>query len=164
MLESKYYQPIEWRESENLPFFDLLGIECMVIMFLQTSVKGIIRLERLDNHLTLRSCSSSTPGYLLKHLKGTLITTKIRRLHQTVSIQYGYKRYVVEMQTFGHHLCPDKDINFVFCKSIDDTLMAVLVTCRIQIHTCHTGVWEKSDYFVFNSLGTNAIIAPFAIT
>ena len=48
------------------------------------------------------------------------------------------------------------------CKGIDNVLVAILVTSRIQIHTCNACIRKKRGDLVFNLLSTYTIISPLA--
>ena len=99
----------------------------------------------LEIHHTTASLTPCTARHLAQHLEGLLIGTEVRIVEHGVCIKYAHYADILKVKTLADHLCAYKNLCAAGREVVYDTLVSVLRTCRVEVHTRYAGESELRE-------------------
>ena len=86
-----------------------------------------------------------------------LVCTEVGIVQHGVGIEDAHHADLVEIESLADHLRTDEDIGTSGAEVTDDTLIGIVCTGGIEVHTGHTGFGEDLTHLLLNLLRTKAL-------
>src|SRR5512133_2861341 len=111
MAKRKLNNTTKRRIIKLFPFSQLVEIHGFVVVLQHHPQNRMRRIKCLYKHFPLFVFPSRAACNLRHELETSFKSPEIGIGEQTVRIQYSNQADMIEIKTFGYHLCPNKNIN-----------------------------------------------------
>ena len=149
------------RVGEHSSFVELAEVHRLIVVVDNVADGLVPGVVCLDDHFPLMPMASGTTGYLHHLLEAAFEGAEVGEIDEVVSTDDANDTYIVEVQSFGDHLCAYEDVDSAVFKVVEDFDMAVLLHCGVKVHPFNTGLGEESVEVVFDTFGPYATEGKF---
>ena len=146
---------------ELLPHHDLLVIKSLIIVFRRILDRRVVRQIGLDDDLAGDEAPSRPSRHLGKELKTAFRRPEVGHGKPDIRVHDPHQRHIGEVQPFGDHLGPDKNIQIPPPELTEDLFIKAGSCHGIGVHPCDPRALKQGFAETFDPFRACAGVTDF---
>ena len=141
---------VEWGIAKEFSLDNLSVVHIPIVVICNFLEDLVQRIVGLNDYFADFVASSRAACNLSEHIKASFVSSEIGIEQHTVCIDHTDQANLVKIQSFAHKLCPAQYISLAFGEVFDDFCVGTLLSCGIEVQSCHFCIGKVLLGFGFN--------------